>query len=146
VRLSTRLLHVALAAGMAAAMAGCTLSPITAARIESSIEPTFANLVHLQVSWLGLPPMAARDFEVTASCRKLTGGASGSGDWVCNLLWRSPDRRPLRDSYDLSVTTDGCYTATVEGDSLGGPMLKTADGRDVRSLLFTFAGCFDTSG
>src|SRR5262245_14295028 len=130
---------------VALSLPGCTLSPITALRIEASMETTFANLVQLQVSTLGLPPMAAADFEVTASCRKLSSGTNGSGDWICNLLWLGPDRRPLRDSYDLFVTTDGCYTAAVEGANLGGPLLKAADGKDVRNLLFTFEGCFDTT-
>lgn len=61
------------------------------------------------------------------------------------LIWRSPDRQTLRDTYDLLVATDGCYTATVTGESLGGPVLKTSDGRDVRNLLYTFDGCFDTT-
>ena len=42
----------------------CGSSPITSARIEAAIAPTFANLVQVQVSWLGLPPMAASDFGV----------------------------------------------------------------------------------
>jgi len=127
------------------AASGCGSSPITPVRIEGAIETTFANLVQLQVSSLGLPPMAAADFEVAASCRKLTGGASGAGDWVCNLRWLGPDRQTLRDAFDLFVATDGCYTATVEGGSLGGPMLRASDGRAVRNLLFTFEGCFDTT-
>src|SRR5262249_4334516 len=122
------MLRLSLAIAMATTMAACTFSPVTAIRIEPPDERTAARLVRLQVSTLGLPPAAAADFAVTASCRRLAGGSSGSGDWVCNLLWLSPDRRPLRDSYDVFVTTDGCYTATVEGNSLGGPMLKTADG------------------
>jgi len=124
---------------------GCGRSPITSARIETSIALTFANLVHLQVSWLGLPPTAASDFAVKASCRRLAGSSAGSGEWVCMLLWRSPQRQTLSDTYDLFVATDGCYTATVSGDSLGGPTLKTSDGRDVRNLLYTFEGCFDTT-
>ena len=125
------------------AMVGCGRSPITPVRIENAVEPTFANLVQLQVSWLGLPAMAVSDFGVTASCRKLAGGKVGAGEWVCNLAWLGPDRQSLRNTYDLFVTTDGCYTATVEGTDLGRPTLKTPDGRDVRNLLFTFEGCFD---
>ena len=52
----------------------------------------------------------------------------------------------MREPKTLLVATDGCYTATIEGSNLGGPTLKTSDGRDVRNLLFTFEGCFDTSG
>src|SRR5262245_11273010 len=126
-------------------MFGCGTSPITPARIEAAVETTFANLVQLQVARLDLPPMTASQFNVTASCRKLAATNAGAGDWACNLLWLGPDRQFLRDTYDLFVGTDGCYTATVEGNALGGPALKTSDGRDVRNLLFTFEGCFDTT-
>jgi ABC-2 type transport system permease protein len=138
--------RAALVIMMTVVVAGCGSSPITPARIERSIAPTFANLVHLQVTSLGLPPMTPADFDVTASCRKLmAGNDAGSGEWVCTVAWKGPDRRTLRDTYDLFVTTDGCYTANVEGESLGGPTLKTSDGSDVRNLLYTFEGCFDTT-
>ena len=129
---------------------GCGGSPITAQRIERAIAPTFANLVHLQVPSMGLPAMAPAEFAATASCRKVgaPGAASthsGSGDWICTIQWRGPGQRPLRDVYDLFVMTDGCYTATVEGESLAKPVLTTKDGRDVRNLLYVFEGCFDTT-
>jgi hypothetical protein len=124
---------------------GCGSSPITPARIEGAMARTFANLVQVQVSWLGLPPMAAGDFDVTASCRKLSEGTVGSGEWLCTLVWKGPERQTLRDAYELFVATDGCYTAMVSGESLGGPTLKAKDGREVRNLLYAFDGCFDTT-
>jgi hypothetical protein len=128
------------------AMIGCGQSPITTTRIEPALETTFANLVELQVARLGLPPLTAPDFAVTAICRRQVPGTNaGSGEWTCTLVWQGPDRRTLRDTYDLFVTTDGCYTATVSGESLGGPTLKAADGRPVKNLLYTFEGCFDTT-
>ena len=139
---------VILAAG--AMVAGCGGSPITAPRIERAIAPTFANLLHLQVPAMGLPAMPASEFAPAASCRKVGASGdpsvhSGSGDWICTIQWRGPGQRPLRDVYDLFVTTDGCYTATVEGESLARPVLTTKDGREVRNLLYVFEGCFDTS-
>jgi hypothetical protein len=129
-----------------AALGGCGPSPITAERIESAVAKTFANLVHVQVSWLGLPPMAASDFAAKAACRRLTGTRdAGSGDWMCTVDWQGPDRRSLRDTYDLFVGADGCYRATVEGGSLGGPTLKASTGAEVRNLLYTFEGCLDTT-
>jgi hypothetical protein len=125
---------------------GCGPSPITSARIEGAIAPTFANLVQVQVSRLGLPPMAASDFAVTASCLRLVAESnSGAGDWACTLVWHGPRRQTLRNTYDLSVATDGCYTATVDGEQLGGPVLQASDGSDVRNLLYAFEGCFDTT-
>src|SRR5579872_7265947 len=81
---------------------GCGPSPITSARIDRAIAPTFANLVHLQLSRMGLPPVAAADISVTASCRKLTptgNGGAGSGDWVCTLVWFGPNHNLLGDTY-----------------------------------------------
>jgi hypothetical protein len=134
------------AAIMTIAMFGCGPSPITSARIEGAIAPTFGNLIHVQLSWLG-QPLVASDVKVSASCRKLVAGsgAAGAGDWVCTLVWQNPNRGTLHDMYDLFVATDGCYTATVAGESLGGPTLKTSDGSEVRNLLYTFEGCFDTT-
>jgi hypothetical protein len=145
--MTIRRLRGAMAAVAAAVSFGCGSSPITKNRIERAIAPTFAHLVQVQVLWLGLPAMAASDVAVRASCRKLMAGSTtGSGEWACTLIWLGPDRQPLRDSFDLFVTTDGCYTATVSGDNLGGPTLKDLDGRQVRNLLYAFDGCFDTTG
>ena len=127
-------------------MTGCGQSPITPARIEESIAPTFANLVQVQVSWMGLAPMAASDFAVSANCRKpMVGDSSGSGEWTCMVTWKGPDQQALSDTYDLFVTTDGCYAATVASENLGGPTLRAKDGREVRNLLYAFEGCFDTT-
>jgi hypothetical protein len=140
-----KVLCAAGAALTAASLCGCGASPITPARIEGALETTFANLVELQVSRLHLPPMSAPDFAVTAICRKQTAASNvGAGDWTCALVWQGPNRQTLRDTYDLFVSTDGCYTATVAGESLGGPMLKAADGSSVKNLLYAFEGCFDT--
>jgi hypothetical protein len=128
------------------ALYGCRSSPITSKRIEPAIETTFANLVELQIERMRLPPIGPPDFAVTAICRKqMAGNEAGAGEWTCSLVWQGPDRRTLRDTYELFVNTDGCYSATVSGESLGGPTLRTADGRIVRNLLYAFEGCFDTT-
>jgi hypothetical protein len=146
-RTMSMLARVAMAAVVGAAASGCGASPITPARIEAAIAPTFANLVHLQVSWMGLPPMAASEFAARASRRRpgTTNHSAGSGEWVCMLVWQGPDGQPLRDTFDLFVTTDGCYTATAAAETLGGPTLKASNGSEVRNLLYTFEGCFDTT-
>jgi hypothetical protein len=75
---------------------------------------------------MGLEPMAPSEFAVRARCSKLPGGTdAGSGEWLCTILWEGPDRRPLRNTYDLFLSTDGCYSATIEGEALGGPTLWT---------------------
>ena len=139
-------LRACLAAGVAVFAIGCGPSPITAPRIETALATTFANLIQIQISRLGLPAMLPTELTASASCRRLTAGSStGSGDWVCTVVWQGPNRRQIRDIYDLFVGTDGCYTATVEGGALGGPVLQDAKGGDVRNLLFSFDGCFNTT-
>jgi hypothetical protein len=126
---------------------GCGASPISAARIEAAMAPTFANLVHVQLARMGLAPVNASEIAVQANCRRVMGGngAVGSGDWACTLVWYGPNHKPLGDVYDLSIGTDGCYTATIEGaePQLGGPIVTTTDGREVRNLLYVFDGCID---
>jgi hypothetical protein len=142
-------LRGALAAVTTLAVFACGPSPITSARIEGAIAPTFANLVHIQLSRIGLPPVAASDIKVRASCRKQEPSTNleGAGDWVCTLVWYGPNRTTMSDTYDLVVGTDGCYTASVDGseEQLGGPIIVASDGSDVRNLLHTFEGCFDTT-
>ena len=140
------MVRLSLAVIVMAALCGCGSSPITPNRIEPAIETTFANLVELQIERMRLPPMGAPDFAVTAICRKqMAGSEAGAGEWTCTLVWQGPDRKTLRDTYELFVNTDGCYSATVSGESLGGPTLRTTDGRSVRNLLYAFEGCFDTT-
>jgi hypothetical protein len=128
------------------AVGGCELTPITQARIEGAIAPTFANLVYVQMSALGLPPMPPSAFGVKASCRRvLADSPVGSGDWTCIINWQGPDRRSIRDIYELFVMTDGCYTAMASAESFGGPVLKAEDGKEVRNVLYVFEGCFDTT-
>jgi hypothetical protein len=76
--------------------------------------------------------MATSEFAAKASCRRLLGQKNaGSGEWACALVWRGPDRRTVRDTYDLFVTPDGCYTATASAENVGGPTLKAEDGSQV---------------
>ena len=141
VRFQAALAALALFAG-----AGCGSSPIVPERVEPALAATFANLVHRQVPAMGLAPMTVSEFAVRANCNKLLGGIDkGSGEWLCTIMWQGPEGRLLRNTYDLFVTTDGCYLATVDGEALGGPTLKTRDGREVKNLLHTFEGCFDTT-
>lgn len=129
------------------ATAGCGASPITATRIEASIAPTFANLVHVQLQRAGLPEITATEIKVTATCSRAGGAKSGAGEWICTLMWSGPNGRLLRDTFDVTVGVDGCYTAAVDAaeTELGGPVIKGPSGRDVRNLLYRFDGCFDTT-
>jgi hypothetical protein len=127
-------------------VSGCSsYSPITKARIETVFAFTFSNLVETQVSSLELPRLTASEVAASANCLKLPTGGTGSGEWVCTVIWMGPNGQSVRDAYDLFVGTDGCYMASLAGESLGGPILKTKDGKSVRNLLYAFDGCIDTT-
>jgi hypothetical protein len=140
-------LQAALIIALGLASDACGSSPITSARLELAIGHTFANLVHAQLERTRLSPVSVSDITVTASCYRSNGSTVGAGEWVCTLIWHGPNQTTLHDIYDLSVGTDGCYTAVVDAaeSQLGGPTLRTADGTTVRNLLYSFEGCFDTT-
>jgi hypothetical protein len=144
-----------LAGGLVVVLVGVVSRPrpggVTAHRIEDAVAPTFANLIHLQRSILGMPAVDAATLRASADCRKVGApkDTAGAGDWTCSVLWLTPGQRtPLHDTYDLSVMADGCYTATADGSEahIGGPTLTTKDGKTITNLLYTFEGCFDTTG
>jgi hypothetical protein len=140
------IMRAVLAIAVVLTLSGCSsYSPITPARLEKAIASTFANLVETQVSWVGLPRMTAAEVSAAARCLKLPNGGAGAGEWVCTVIWMGPQGQSVRDAYDLFVATDGCYMASLAGESLGGPVLWTPDGKPVRNLLYAFDGCFDTT-
>lgn len=146
-RVITLRLGPGLITALTLASVSCGSSPITSARVEAAIGHTFANLVHAQLARTGLSPLPVSDITVAASCYRSNGSTVGAGEWVCTLVWHGPNQATLRDTYDLSVGTDGCYTAVVDAaeSQLGGPTIKMTDGTTVRNLLYSFDGCFDTT-
>jgi ABC-2 type transport system permease protein len=111
---------------------------------------TFVNLIGVQESRLGHAGVDVHAFGATAACKRLGPGrdATGGGNWTCMVNWSVPGRKgSLHDTYDLSVTADGCFTATADSAEahVGGPSLTTHDGRTLPNLLYVFDGCFDTT-
>ncbi len=145
-RLATPLLSLCLAA---APITGCRSHAVTTARLEPAFAATFANLIAVEEGRLGLPPVAAASLGATASCRRLGPGTapSGSGQWVCTVSWSGPGRgaRALRDTFELEVTADGCFTASADGAEahVGGPTLTVKSGAVEVNLVYAFDGCFD---
>jgi hypothetical protein len=136
------------AGGVALGANGCRDSGVTASRLEGSFATTFANLIHVQEPILGGPPVRPEALRASASCQKIgpTGDVRGAGHWRCTVTWFVPGHvAPVRDVYDVSVTVEGCYTATADGAEahLGGPTLKTLSGATVTNLLYAFDGCFN---
>ena len=129
---------------------GCGSKGVTAKKLENAVAPTFANLIHVQEATLGGAPVEAPSLRASASCQKVVPGSDpqGGGSWRCTITWFIPGHpAPVRDTYDLAVTMDGCYTATADGAEahVGGPTLKSLSGTTVTNLLYAFDGCFDTT-
>ena len=149
-RAVTSWLSGAKAAAVLGAVSACDSSRITASKVEGALAPTFANLISLESKMMDLPPVDAAAFRASATCHRVSPGnpARGAGTWQCEVVWFLPGRRgSLHDGYELSVTTDGCYTATVDGAEghLGGPTITTRSGETLVNLLYAFDGCFDTT-
>ena len=128
----------------------CGGSRIDSQRVANAVAPTFANLIHVQEPILGGPPVLAASLHASASCEKTgsTPDLAGAGNYRCTVTWLIPGHvAPVRDTYEVSVTTDGCYAATADGaeSHLGGPTLKTLSGATVTNLLYAFDGCFDVT-
>jgi hypothetical protein len=128
---------------------GCGRDDTTARRLESAVASTFANLIHSQETILGVVPVEASALRASASCHKvvIASGATGGG-WRCTVTWFAPGHREaLRDTYDVSLSTDGCYTATADGAEahVGGPTILRRSGETLTNLVYAFDGCFDTT-
>jgi ABC-2 type transport system permease protein len=139
-----------LAGLLVAVLNGCGSGGIAADRVENAVKSTFSNLIHLQRSMLGVPPIEPSALRSYVTCHRVGPGADvrGAGNWRCTVAWSYPGSRgPLRDTYELSVTMDGCYTATADAAEghIGGQTIKARDGASVANLLYAFDGCFDTT-
>ena len=131
---------------VAAVVAGCGASAVTEDRVERAVARVFANLVHAQLQRMSLPDVPVSALRTTASCYRLAGGHEGTGDWACTVVWSGPNGATLRDTYEVTVGANACFTATLSGSAeaqLGGPVVTTQEGRQVRNLLYAFDGCFD---
>ena len=128
--------------------AACGSSAVTRTRVERAVASTFANLVQVQLERMRLGPLPPPGIRVAANCRRMTPGRgdTGSGQWACALTWSGPNHTRLVDGYDVAVSADGCYTASVgagEGN-LGGPTIPAPDGTPIRNVLYAFDGCLDS--
>ena len=135
--------------GWVLAMSACHPTGVTQGRLENAFAPIFANLIQTQETKLGYPRATARLLRASADCHRVGPGPEtsiGGGQWICTVRWSIPARAiALRDTYDLSVTPDGCFTATADGSEahVGGRTVTTPEGRTMTNLLFAFDGCFD---
>ena len=91
----------------------------------------------------GCLPRVASEFEgeMRAAASSAGGADAGSGEWVCTLLCKGPDRQPLLKTDHFFVTTDGCYSGHRFGRGTSAvPTLKgggsVATGLGISSYAF----------
>lgn len=136
-------------AGAAVALAGCGGTGISRARLQSSVSHTFANLWVLQQNTEGNVPPAAGALRTRSNCARSTPGVADVGpgnDWVCRVVWLvSGPSTPVTAVYELTVKSNGCYTADGDGPASvnGAQNVINGRGHPVLNPLWEFDGCFE---
>lgn len=127
-------------------------SSVTRPRLERSLPVTFANLYADQAKVLGHKGVTPASLNATAMCDK--GGAVeddiGPGsNWNCLVSWTDPNVPMPPEGYgkfEVSVHSNGCYTAGGPSKLVGFQTITDTKGREVTNPVFEFDGCFDPNG
>jgi ABC-2 type transport system permease protein len=136
-----RLAAVAVVVAIVGGLSGCGSSGITAARVQSSVATTFANLWVLQQSQQAHPHPSPAALHSTAACQR------GGSVWVCNVTWLvDGPSTPATAIYDLNMRANGCYTADGNGPFAVNEQrtIATPNGSKINPL-WQFDSCFDTT-
>ncbi len=128
----------AIAVGLAATiLAGCASNPVTAARLQGDLGPTFRNMYVLQQHLLGNDGVTTRADVSRAACTK----SGPDDDWLCVVHWPAPSGLVDSLTYDVRVQPGGCYTAQGPAGTIGQPTLHASDGTEEPNPLYEFDGC-----
>jgi hypothetical protein len=127
-------------------------SSVTQPRLERSLPVTFANLYADQAKLLGHKGVTPASLNAKAMCDK--GGAVednvGPGsNWNCLVSWTDPNNPMPVEGYgkfEVSVHSNGCYTAGGPSKLVGFQTLTDTRGREVTNPVYEFDGCFDPQG
>ncbi len=122
---------------------------VTAKRLQASLTPTFDRLTLLQQRELGRAVPKGATLNVLPTCSRRGSTPNGPGDWICTLTVFIPQAGavPFQQtpvSYDVSVTSDGCYKAQSPPAFIGSQLMRDAHGHQIINPLYTIYGCFDT--
>jgi hypothetical protein len=143
-------LVVAVGGGVLAGTGGG--SSVTQARLERALPANFANLYADQAKLLGHEGITPESLNARAMCDK--GGAVedniGPGsNWNCLVSWTDPNNPMPVEGYgkfEVSVHTNGCYTAGGPSRLVGFQTITDTHGRQVTNPVYEFDGCFDLDG
>lgn len=134
-----------LAAGAWAAI-GCGTTDVTAARLERSLAPTFANLYVRQAAIIGHDAVTVSSVAASATCDR--GGPTvadrGPGaDWICMIHFTDDTNTAQDGKFEVQVKSNSCYTAGGPTKLIGAATITDRGGRDVPNPVFEFDGCFN---
>ena len=143
-------LVVVLAAGVVVLALAGNWGPagVTAARLQASLAPEFNNLTLLQQRQLGREVPAGARLNILPTCSRRGSTPSGPGDWVCtlNVIIPQAGAVPFQQTpvtYDVSVSSDGCYKAQSPPAFIGQQLMRDSAGHQVVNPLYTIYGCLD---
>ena len=135
--------------GLAAvAEATSTGSSITQPRLERSVAASFSNVYTQQAALLGHRGVTPGSLDAKAMCDKGPGVAqSGPGtSWICLMSWHDPNVPMPSTGYgkfELTVHSNGCYTAGAPSSMVGYQTITAADGRTVNNPAYEYDACLD---
>jgi hypothetical protein len=128
-------------------------APITADRLAGAVGSTFRSLVDVKRSLVGHPvslkrhPLPTTDrLPIPSRCQRGggTGPASGPGDdWICALTVVLSDTVALPVTYEISVKSNGCFTADGASAVIGPLLIRDAEGHRIVNPLYVFDGCLN---
>lgn len=127
-------------------------SSVTKPRLERAIAADFANQYATQAKLLGHRGVTPASLQARAMCDK--GGAVeddiGPGsNWNCLMSWTDPNVPMPPEGYgkfEVSVHSNGCFTAGGPSKLVGFQTLTDTRGQQVTNPAFEFDGCFDPQG
>lgn len=143
--MSRRAIGLAVAGGLLVlAGTGCS-SSIRSAALSEAVAVEFTHLYTLNQRERAYP-IDATTLHTTARCRRDNQDSPLAGpgdDWLCNLVWRTPQATSAGATYAVTVRADGCFTADGDGpaDLVGSSTLVDAEGETVLNPLWAFDGC-----
>jgi hypothetical protein len=128
----------------AAALTGCSASPVTSTRLDASVGPSFARLYAVQQKQLGNTEYQHPDGVAKCTRNNKAHSTTGAGDdWACILNFPFADGHIQPITYDVSVQASGCYTASGPSQVVGQQQQVGSSGETMTNPLFAFDGCFD---
>lgn len=126
-------------------------SAITKPRLERSVGASFSNVYAEEAALLGHSGVTPGTLHARTMCDKGPGiPQSGPGtNWNCLISWQDPNTPMPPAGYgkiEVTVHSNGCYTAGAPSTLVGYQTITSASGRTVSNPAYEWDGCLDPDG